>query len=99
MDGRRFEDYMSVEDLMKRPQKELMVEIYIQTLKTNGSIALHCEQIEELKDAVKLRATTADVLDLKTELKDKIGMKLFAIITGIVGLLIVVFNVIDRIAL
>jgi len=44
-----FEDKMSVEDLMKKPQKELMVEIYIQTVKTNGAVTRHNKDIETLK--------------------------------------------------
>ena len=98
-DSRRFEDNISVDDLMKKPTKELMVMTYIQGLKTNGTVCQNCQDIKTLQDDVKLRATNADVHDLKVEMKDKIGMKLFAIITGIVGLLIVIFNIIDRVAL
>lgn len=81
MNGKRFEDYLSVEDLMKLPNDELLAKIYVQTLKTNGTIAQHCTDIE----------------DLKNDMKDKIGMKLFAWLSGAVAFLIILFNVIDRI--
>ena len=78
-DGKRFEDNVSVEDLMKRPQKELLAEIYIQTLKTNGTVTQH----------------STEIVDLKKEMKDKIGMKLFGLLTGIIAFLIIIFNVLD----
>ena len=87
-DGKRFEDTMSVEDLMKKPQKELLAEIYIQTLKTNGTVDRNCKDIESLQ----------------IEMKDKIGNKellrvekIFGLIFGIAGLIIVIFNILDRV--
>lgn len=71
-DGKRFEDNVSVEDLMKKPQKELLVEIYIQTVKTNGTVAQNCK----------------DINILQTDMKDKIGMKLFRNLTIVLGVII-----------
>jgi 1,4-dihydroxy-2-naphthoate octaprenyltransferase len=96
-DGRRFEDTISIEDLMKKPVKELLVMSYMQGVKTNGTVIQNCNDIKELKSDIKLKANDTEVVELKKEMKDKIGMKLFAIITGIVGLLIVIFNVIARV--
>jgi len=78
-----FEDKMSVEDLMKKPPEELMAEIYIQTVKTNGAVSRHNE----------------DIKDLKKECKNKISIKVFGVLTGIITLIIVIFNVIDRIGI
>jgi len=86
-EGRRFEDNVSVHELMNLPQKELMAKIYIQTLKTNGATKLNCEKINVLEDTMKLKANNADVTDIRTELKDKIGWKLmtalFAFLVGV----------------
>ena len=85
---KRFEDSMSVEDLMKKPQKELLVEIYIQTVKTNGTVAINCK----------------DIVDLQTKVDEKIGTKellrfekLFGIIAGLAGLIIIIWNILDRV--
>ena len=80
-ENRRFEDKVEIEELMNTPPKELMARIYQQVLKTNGTVAQNCNDIKDLKDDVK----------------DKIGMKLFAVITGIVGLIILIFNILDRV--
>ena len=79
MNGCRFEDTVSVKDLMNIPQKELMVKIYIQTLKTNGDVTEHREKIDKLEK----------------EVKEKIGWKVFATLTGILVLLITTFNVLN----
>jgi len=81
VDGRRLEDNVSMEDLLQKPEKDLLIMIYIQAVKTNGTVA------ENYKD----------IATLKVEMKDKIGMKLFAWLTGAVAFLIVLFNVLDRI--
>ena len=78
-----FEDKMSVEDLMKKPQKELMVEIYIQTVKTNGAVTRHNEDIEALK----------------TECKHKIGIKLFTGLTAILAFIMIISEVLDWIGI
>ena len=97
-DGRRFEDKLTIEDLIKLPQKELTARIYQQVLRTNGTVSANCIQIEEMKADIKLRATCADVTELRAEVKDKIGMKLFVILTSIIGLLLLTFNIWDRLA-
>ena len=81
VDGRKLEDNVSMEDLLQKPEKDLLIMIYIQAVKTNGTVA------ENYKD----------IATLKVEMKDKIGMKLFAWLTGAVAFLIVLFNVLDRI--
>jgi hypothetical protein len=81
LDGKRLEDNISMEDLLQKPEKDLLVMIYIQALKTNGTVAENCK----------------DISVLNTEIKDKIGMKLFAWLSGAVAFLIVLFNVLDRI--
>lgn len=85
--GRRFEDNISVEDLMKKPQKDLLVEIYIQAVKTNGTVVKNC----------------SDIADLQAKIDDKVGTKelnrferIFLIITGMGGFFILIFNIWDR---
>ena len=87
MDGKRFEDYVSVEDLERLEPQVLMAKIYVQTLKTNGAVAQNCK----------------DIADLQIEIKDKIGVKellrfekLFGIIAAIGAFILLVFNIWDR---
>jgi len=83
MPDRRFEDIVTVKDILKENnQKELLAKIYIQTLKTNGQVRENCEEIETLK----------------RECKEKIGWKVFATISGILAAIIVLFNVLNIIA-
>jgi len=72
MDGRGFEDNVSVKDLMNMPQKELMANIYLQTLKTNGTVNRHEE----------------DITCLQKELKEKIDWHLLKRLSVILGLII-----------
>jgi hypothetical protein len=88
MNDRRFEDTMSVEDLMKKPQKELLVEIYIQTVKTNGTVAQNCNDITELQTEIKNKIGNRELLRFE---------KIFGIMAGVVGLVIVIFNILDRV--
>jgi len=78
-EGKRFEDTVSIHDLMNLPDKELMAKIYIQTLKTNGTVRKHEDDIE----------------CLQKEMKDKIGWKMFTVLTGVVSFLIILFNILD----
>ena len=88
MQERKFEDKVSVEDLFKKDTKEILIMTYMQAVKTNSQVAENIKNIEENAICVK---------DIKTELKDKIGIKLFKIITIISGALLVAFNVWDRV--
>ena len=78
---RRFEDTVSIHDLMNLPDKELMAKIYIQTLKTNGTVRKHEDDIE----------------CLQKEMKDKIGWKMFTVLTGVISFLIILFNILNLI--
>ena len=88
MQERKFEDKVSVEDLFKKDTKEILIMTYMQTVKTNAQVARNIKDIEENASRIKV---------IKTELKDKIGVKLFKIITIIAMALLVVFNVWDRV--
>jgi len=79
MDGKRFEDKVGIEELMKTPPKELMARIYQQVLKTNGTVTQNCKDIGELQ----------------TDMKDKIGLKLFRNLTIILGVLITASTIIQ----
>ena len=60
-DGKRFEDKVTIEDILKEPSKIVIAKIYLQTLKTNGIVTQNSEDIVVLQD----------------DMKDKIGWKLF----------------------
>ena len=87
-DGRRFEDNISIHELMQLPTKELMAKMYVQQLKTNGTVSEHCQEITVIKEDLKDKADKTDVESVKTEVKDKIGTKLFAILSAILGVII-----------
>ena len=70
----RFEDKLSIADLMKKPQKELTAMIYQQVVRTNGTVRQNCKDID----------------NLKTEMKDKVGFKLIRNLSIILGLLITI---------
>ena len=94
-DEKRFEENVSIADLMKKPQKELLANIYQQVLRTNGTVRQNCKDIDDVE---------TDVEGLQTEIKEKIGMKellrfekIFAIVAGIAGFIIILFNILDRV--
>ena len=83
MPDRRFEEKVSIEEILaNNKQKELLAKIYLQTLKTNGTVKQNCEDIEQLQ----------------IQMRDKIGWKLFASLVGILTALIVLFNVLNMVA-
>ena len=41
MEDRKFEDKVSVEDLLKKPAKEIQIMTYLQAVKTNGTVSRH----------------------------------------------------------
>ena len=79
--NRRAEDNISKEELMGKPLKDLVVETLLQAKQTNGQVVRNCNAIEKLQD----------------EMKDKIGWKLFALISGVIAVIILIFNVFDRV--
>ena len=83
MPDKRFEDKVTIEEILaNNKQKELLAKIYLQTLKTNGTVKKNCEDINELQ----------------VQMRDKIGWKLFASLVGILTALIVLFNVLNTVA-
>jgi hypothetical protein len=82
---RRFEDTVSVDDLMKKPEKELLTMIYIQAVQTNGTVAQSCK----------------DIAELQTDMKDKIGWKLFRnfgiILTTLIAIITILSLIIDKV--
>jgi hypothetical protein len=76
---KRFEDTISIHDLMSMPQKELMAKIYIQTLKTNGTVKDHEGRID----------------CLEKEDKQNIKTKVFTIGASVIGFLIILFQVLN----
>ena len=94
-DGKIFEDKVSIEDLIKKPQKVLLANIYQQVLKTNGIVARHSKDIDDIN---------GDIDNINISLDSKIGTKellrfekMFAIIAGVAGFIIVLFNILDRV--
>lgn len=78
-DGKKFEDTISIHDLMSMPQPELLAKIYIQTLKTNGTVKDHEGRID----------------CLEKEDKNNIKTKVFTIGSTIIGFLIILFQVLN----
>jgi len=94
MAERKFEDKVSVEDLFKKPAKEIRIMTYMQTVKTNGQVAENIERIEK---------NTSYIEDIKEDMQDKIGIKelnrmqkIFIWATGSIGFILVAFNIWDR---
>jgi len=90
MDGKRFEDKVGIEDLVKIPPKILMARIYQQVLKTNGIVTQHDKDIE----------------GLQTEIKEKISWKviknmiiLLTIIISILSIPSLIFNIINLVVM
>ena len=79
--GKRFEDKVEITDLIKEPTKVIIAKIYQQVLKTNGTVSQSCKDIEHLQ----------------IEIKDKIGWKVFVVLTSVLGVIILIFNIIDRV--
>ena len=79
MPNRRFEDKLSVEDLLKKPAKEIQIMTYIQTVKTNNKVAKNIKDIE----------------NLKKEVGGKIGWKVFTIGASVLTLVILAFGLIN----
>jgi len=78
------EDEIKLEDVLKEPSKNIIAKIFLQALKTNGSIKrLDCEN-EDRKTEIK---------ELSDEVKDKIGIKAFnkiaVIVTVILSLIMI----------
>ena len=70
----RFEDKLSIADLMKKPQKELTAMIYQQIVRTNGIVRQNCSDID----------------NLQKEIKDKVSFKFIRNLSIILGLLITI---------
>jgi len=70
----KFEDKLTISDLMKKSQKELIANIYQQVVKTNGIVRQH--QI--------------DIENLQIDIKDKVGFKFIRNLSIILGLLITI---------
>jgi len=95
MPERKFEDKVSVKDLLKKPTKDILIMTYLQAAKTNAQVARNIKDIEE--NASRIKA-------IKTSVKDKIGIKelnriqkIFVWATGSIGFILVAFNIWDRI--
>ena len=88
MPDRRFEDKLSIQDLSKMKQKDIIIMTYMQAVKTNGTVKRH----------------ESEMITVQKEMKDKIGIKelersqkLTNRIMYIAGGILVAFNVFDRI--
>ena len=77
--NRRFEDKLSVEDLLKKPAKEIQIMTYLQAVKTNGTVSRHDKCITTLED----------------EMKTKIGWKVFVVGASVITAIILTFSLIN----
>ena len=94
MPDRKFEDKVSVDDLFNKDTKEILIMTYLQAVKTNAQVAKNIENIEKNASCIET---------IKTDVKDKIGIKelnriqkIFIWATGSIGFILVVFNIWDR---
>lgn len=88
-DGRRFEDKVSINDFMNMPEKELLANIYIQTLKTNGTVRDHEGRIDDIeKEYANKDDIKAFCIDVKEQLKEKMDWGMFKRLSIILGILI-----------
>lgn len=103
--NRRLEDFIPLEDLLKLDPQVLTARVYQQVFRLNGTILLHCQQIEEMEKKLKLKAEKEDLEKLETKVDDKVGFKelsrmekLFISVSVVVLVLFLAFNIWDRIA-
>lgn len=75
------EDSIKIEELQSEPTKVLLAKIYIQTLKTNGTVKDH---------DIRLKC-------LEEDNKQTIKTKVFAILTAAIAVIIIIFNVINMV--
>ena len=72
------EEQIKIEEILKEPNEIILAKIYIQTLKTNGTVKNHETRLGKIEDCME----------------DKIGVKAFTkisvIITVIIGILLLV---------
>ncbi len=94
-EGRRFEDSINIHELMNLPQKELMAKMYIQTLKTNGTVSQNCQRITAIEEIIDKKANKSDLKDIKDEMKDKIGWKLMTALFGLLMLINLAFGLLQ----
>ena len=88
MPNRRFEDKLSVADLLKKPAKEIQIMTYMQACKTNGTVTRHEDEIGALQAEVKLKIGMEEL-----ERSQKIFNRLMIIVGGV----LVIFNIFDRV--
>jgi len=86
MPDRRLEDKISVEDLMKKPQKELLTMIYLQACKIKGQVAENIRDIQENRLSISKLQDKCDMF---------ISTKGFAVGATILGFIIILFNVLN----
>ena len=72
-------DKIDAKDLNKKPGRELLIMIYMQTIKTNGIIADHERRIHIIEKLVN----------------DKIGLKLFKNISIALGTIMILFTILN----
>jgi len=95
MPDRRFEDTLSVEDLLKKPAKEIQIMTYLQAVKTNGTVTRHDKCINALEEDMKDKADKTDVDKVEKKGEGKIGTKGFYIVGTILGIILTYIAVIN----
>lgn len=73
------EDEISIDDLKKEDPQTLLAKIYIQALKTNGTVKKH----------------ETDITCLKSDMKKKISSTIFAVGAGVIGFIIIIFQLLE----
>jgi hypothetical protein len=73
------EDEIKIEDVLQEPTKTLIAKIYMQAVITNGNVKKH----------------EIDIACLKSDMKKKISNTVFGIGAGVIGFIILLFQVLD----
>ncbi len=89
---RRFEDEISIEDIMNEKNDVLIAKIYVQVLKINGTVAKHAKDIEHIRENCILQEKS-----IREKLSTKFSTKGVTILTAALALIIILFNVLELI--
>ena len=102
MDGRRFEDKLTLEDLLKKPAEEIRALTYMQTVKTNGTVIRHEKEIQRLEDEMDTKCdkdhfgVIKDKMDdISDKQKDTISTRAIKNISIVLGVILVYIAVIE----
>jgi hypothetical protein len=84
------EDTLKVEDVLKDPSDIILAKVYIQTLKTNGTVKNHEERIGKIEDCMDDKIGVKGITKLAVIVSFVLG--LLMLISSTVGILNLIFG-------